>query len=104
MPHRDVKRAPSALGISWKARIHPRAPGTQTIRVVLQLAGPAALEQLLNIVVDWTDAYLAGHLGTVALAAVGLSGQVINLVAAFFGALGVGRDRPGGPSRRRPGP
>lgn len=90
MPHRDVKRAPSALGISWKARIHPRAPGTQTIRVVLQLAGPAALEQLLNIVVDWTDAYLAGHLGTVALAAVGLSGQVINLVAAFFGALGVG--------------
>ncbi len=90
MPIRNARRAPGAIGISPHRRLPASAGWIPTLREVLALAWPAVLEQLLNIVVDWTDAYLAGHLGTVALAAVGLSGQLINLVAAFFGALGVG--------------
>lgn len=90
MPHREIRRAPAGLGLSWKASVTRAGAWAQTLRVVFELAWPAVLEQLLNIVIDWTDAYLAGHLGTTALAAVGLSGQLINLVAAFFGALGVG--------------
>ncbi|WP_376791962.1 MATE family efflux transporter [Thermoflexus sp.] len=90
MPHREIRRAPAGLGISRTASLRVPGEWAPTLRGVLQLAWPAVLEQLLNIVVDWTDAYLAGHLGTVALAAVGLSGQLINLVAVFFGALGVG--------------
>ncbi|MCS6965063.1 MATE family efflux transporter [Thermoflexus sp.] len=88
MPHREIRRAPGGLGIACRARLS--VPGRWPLKIVIGLAWPAVLEQLLNIVVDWTDAYIAGHLGTVALAAVGLSGQIVNLVAVFFGALGVG--------------
>lgn len=89
MPHRRSLRSPGAWGIALPAR-GPAAPWRATARTVAALAWPAVVEQLLNIGVDWTDAYLAGHLGTAALAAVGLGGQLLNLVAAFFGALGVG--------------
>ncbi len=90
MPHREIRRAPAGLGISRSVRWGVPGPWALTLKTVVGLAWPAVLEQLLNIVVDWTDAYLAGHLGTIALAAVGLSGQLTNLVAVFFGALGVG--------------
>ncbi|WP_376788944.1 MATE family efflux transporter [Thermoflexus sp.] len=90
MPFREIRRAPAGLGIARRVHRGVPAPWTMTLKVVLGLAWPAVLEQLLNIVVDWTDAYLAGHLGTIALAAVGLSGQLTNLVAVFFGAVGVG--------------
>ncbi len=90
MPHREIRRAPAGLGIASRVCLGVPGGWNLTLKTVLGLAWPAVLEQLLNIVVDWTDAYLAGHLGTVALAAVGLSGQLTNLVAVFFGALGVG--------------
>jgi putative MATE family efflux protein len=57
---------------------------------VLTLAWPSVMEQALITMVGLVDAYIVGHLGAAALASVGLGGQVNNLVAALFGAVGVG--------------
>jgi putative MATE family efflux protein len=59
-------------------------------RRVLTLAGPAVLEQLLNMSVGLADTYIVGHLGAAPLAAVGLSMQSLSLFWALFGAIGVG--------------
>ncbi len=57
---------------------------------VLALAWPSVAEQTLVTLIGLVDAYIVGHLGAAALAGVGLGGQVLNLVAALFGAVGVG--------------
>jgi len=59
-------------------------------RIVLKLAGPAVIEQVLFAGVDLTDLFIVGHLGAAALSAVGLTGQVVMLSLAFFGAIAVG--------------
>jgi putative MATE family efflux protein len=64
-------------------------PGSVT-RQVLSLAWPSVLEQSLVTLIGLVDAYIVGHLGAVALAGVGLGGQVLNLTAALYGAVGVG--------------
>lgn len=64
-------------------------PGNVSNRV-LGLAWPSVLEQSLVTVVGLVDTYIVGHLGAEAIAGVGLGGQVLNLSAALFGALGVG--------------
>ncbi len=70
--------------------VHTRlAPGTSGRRV-LSLAWPSVAEQALVTLIGLVDVYIVGHLGASALAGVGLGGQVLNLVAAIFGALGVG--------------
>ena len=63
--------------------------GTVTHRV-LSLAWPSVMEQSLVTLIGLVDAYIVGHLGAVALAGVGLGGQVLNLTAALFTAVGVG--------------
>jgi putative MATE family efflux protein len=60
------------------------------MRQVLGLAWPAVVEQILIVGVDLTDLFIVGHLGAVALSAVGLTGQVVLLAIAFFSAIGVG--------------
>ena len=59
-------------------------------RRVLTLAWPSVMEQSLITLVGLVDAYIVGHLGAAAIAGVGLGGQVLNLVAALFSAVGVG--------------
>jgi len=59
-------------------------------RRVLSLAWPSVMEQSLITLVGLVDAYIVGHLGAAAIAGVGLGGQVLNLTAALFSALGVG--------------
>jgi len=59
-------------------------------RIVLRLAWPAVIEQVLFAGVDLTDLFIVGHLGAASLSAVGLTGQVVMLALAFFGAIAVG--------------
>jgi putative MATE family efflux protein len=59
-------------------------------RAVFRLAWPAVVEQVLIAGVDLTDLFIVGHLGAAALTAVGLTGQVVMLSMAFFGAIAVG--------------
>jgi putative MATE family efflux protein len=59
-------------------------------RAVLTLALPVIMEQLLNMTVMLVDTSLVGHLGASALAAAGLSNQVLALVAAVFMAIATG--------------
>lgn len=65
------------------------APESASYRV-LMLAWPSVTEQSLITLVGLVDAYIVGHLGAEAIAGVGLGGQILNLIAALFGALGVG--------------
>ncbi|MBI3241139.1 MAG: MATE family efflux transporter [Chloroflexi bacterium] len=59
-------------------------------RRVLNLAWPSVAEQSLITLVGLVDTYIVGHLGAEAIAGVGLGGQILNLIAALFGALGIG--------------
>jgi len=70
----------------WQARLTEGS----VARRVLTLAWPSVAEQSLITLIGLVDAYIVGHLGAAALAGVGLGGQVMNLVAAVFGAVGVG--------------
>jgi putative MATE family efflux protein len=60
------------------------------VKQILLLAWPVVLEQILFAVVGLTDTYVVGHLSAEALAAVGLSNQIINVMAAIFGAVATG--------------
>lgn len=57
---------------------------------VLRLAWPVVVEQMLGTAVGLVNTYIVGHLGAAALAAVGLSSQLVMLLTAFFSAAGVG--------------
>jgi MATE family multidrug resistance protein len=59
-------------------------------RRVMTLAWPAVAEQTLAMMIGLVDFYIVGHLGAAALDGVGLGGQMLNLTAAFLGAVGVG--------------
>lgn len=57
---------------------------------VLGLAWPVVVEQMLATAVGLVNTYIVGHLGTAALAAVGISTQLNNLLMGIFTAVGVG--------------
>ncbi len=59
-------------------------------RRVMTLAWPAVAEQTLAMMIGLVDFYIVGHLGVAALDGVGLGAQMLNLTAAFLGAVGVG--------------
>ncbi len=61
-----------------------------TTTQVLRLAWPVVVEQMLGTAVGLVNTYIVGHLGAAALAAVGLSSQLVMLLTAFFSAAGVG--------------
>jgi len=72
-------------------RLFPRfMPDRSLLQRVISLAWPSVMEQSLVTLIGLVDAYIVGHLGAAALAGVGLGGQVLNLTAALFGAVGVG--------------
>jgi putative MATE family efflux protein len=57
---------------------------------ILVLTWPTVVEQLLGLTVGLINTYMVGHLGASALAAVGLSTQLVNLFMGLFSAVGVG--------------
>lgn len=61
-----------------------------SVQRVLALALPAVGEQTLNMVVGLADIFMVGHLGAVAVTAVGLSNQAVMLVTTFFAATATG--------------
>ncbi len=73
---------------------HPGAVATPSRRAivsqVLGLAWPVVVEQLLGTAVGLVNTYIVSHLGAAALAAMGLSLQLSNLLMALFSAVGVG--------------
>ncbi len=71
-------------------RLKARLAAGSVGRGVWTLAWPSVIEQSLLTLIGLVDIYIVGHLGAAALAGVGLGGQVLNLVAALFGAIGVG--------------
>ena len=60
------------------------------IAVILTLAWPTMLEQLLHTAVQYVDMFMVGSLGTQATAAVGATTTVNWLVGSAISALGVG--------------
>lgn len=64
--------------------------GRASAQRVLALALPAVGEQTLNMVVGLADIFMVGHLGAVAVTAVGLSNQAVMLVTTFFAATATG--------------
>lgn len=65
--------------------------GPQDLRKqILTLAIPVVLEQLLTTLTNMVDMMMVGHLGSEAVAAVGLSNQPLFLSMAIFMGIGVG--------------
>ncbi len=62
----------------------------QMLPVILSLALPTMLEQLLNTAVQYVDTAMVGSLGTAAVAAVGSTTTVNWLVGSTVSAVGVG--------------
>ena len=62
----------------------------QTIRVILALAWPTMLEQLMQTAVQYIDTAMVGSLGTNAMAAVGATTTVGWLIGGMVSAWGVG--------------
>lgn len=64
--------------------------GKKEIKVVMLLALPAIVENVLQVLVGTVDTFFVGKLGTEAIAGVGVTNLVMNIYIAFFTALGVG--------------
>lgn len=62
----------------------------QTIRIILALAWPTMLEQLMQTAVQYIDTAMVGSLGTNAVAAVGATTTVGWLIGGMVSAWGVG--------------
>lgn len=70
-------------GIMGKSRM-------DTIRIILALAWPTILEQIMQTAVQYIDTAMVGALGTQATAAVGATGTINWLISGTIGALGIG--------------
>ncbi len=89
-PGLSLAAFPAFLSSFLPYTLQARLTEGTTLHRVLTLAWPSVMEQSLVTLIGLVDAYIVGHLGAAALAGVGLGGQVLNLVAALFGAVGVG--------------
>ena len=72
-----------------KARLKPNIPW-KLLPVVMALAWPTMVEQLMQTVVQYIDTAMVGQLGTHATAAVGGTGTVAWLVNSTISAIGIG--------------
>ena len=62
----------------------------EMIGIILSLAWPTMLEQLMQTTVQYIDVAMVGSLGTDAMAAVGATGTINWLVSGSIGALSIG--------------
>ena len=72
-----------------QSRLKPKIPW-KLFPVVMTLAWPTMLEQLMQTVVQYIDTAMVGQLGTHATAAVGGTGTVAWLVNSTISAIGIG--------------
>jgi putative MATE family efflux protein len=70
----------------------PIADTSNTLRPLLRLAWPVLIEELLNMLVGYTDWYLAAHYleGTAYRAAMGLIAYSLWLIPSLFSAIAIG--------------
>ncbi len=64
--------------------------GKPLTSLIIQLAWPALLENMLHTMVFFVDMLMVARLGTVAIASVGLGGAMIFVVTSIFQALSAG--------------
>ena len=67
-----------------------RKHDTKMLRIILALAWPTMLEQLMQTAVQYVDTAMVGTLGTQATAAVGATSEINWLITSSISALGVG--------------
>lgn len=60
------------------------------ISIILILAIPAIIENILQVLIGTVDTYFISRIGTEAIAGVGVTNLIMNIYIAFFLALGVG--------------
>lgn len=62
----------------------------QSIKIIMHLAIPVIVENILQVLLGTTDTYFAGKLNSNAIAGVGITNLIMNIYIAFFTAVGVG--------------
>ena len=72
------------------ASIRKRNLRPELIPVILSLAAPTMLEELVDTAVQYIDIAMVGSLGTAATAAVGATATINWLIGGTFSALGIG--------------
>lgn len=60
------------------------------IPIILALAIPAMIENILQVLIGTVDTYFIGRIGTEAIAGVGVTNLIMNIYISFFLAIGVG--------------
>ena len=76
--------------ITQLLRYEGTPPFRETFRVVMLLAWPAILEQIMITAVQYIDTAMVGRLGATATAAVGLTSSTIWLFNGLFAAFAIG--------------
>ncbi|WP_243136970.1 MATE family efflux transporter [Alkaliphilus serpentinus] len=61
-----------------------------SMKIIMLLAIPAMIENILQVFIGVVDTYFVGKLGTEAIAGVGITNLTMNVNIAFFLALGIG--------------
>lgn len=61
-----------------------------TVPIILSLAIPAMIENILQVLLGTVDTYFIGRIGTEAIAGVGVTNLIMNIYISFFIAIGVG--------------
>ena len=69
---------------------HKKKLNTSMVAMILSLAWPTMLEQLMQTAVQYIDTAMVGSLGTQATAAVGATSTVSWVVGSSTAALGIG--------------
>lgn len=62
----------------------------ESIMIIMVLALPAIIENVLQVLLGVVDTYFISKIGTEAIAGVGVTNLIMNIYIAFFLALGVG--------------
>lgn len=60
------------------------------IRIIMGLAIPAIIENILQVLMGSVDMYFVGEIGDTAINGVGLTNLIMNMYIAVFAALGIG--------------
>jgi len=74
----------------WGRTLHTKEKKRATLWVVLALAWPTMLEQMLSVAAQYVDSAMVGRLGAAATAAVGATTTINWLVGSSMSALGIG--------------
>ena len=59
-------------------------------KTIIILAVPMIVENLFQTLLGTVDTYFAGHIGDLAIAAIGLTSLIMNILITFYGAVSIG--------------